>query len=66
MTKIYALMKNEEVLEKSEHRNELTRKRDELQEQQAKSRKPNNDNYYVCVWLGHVQFIDGRLEVVEV
>ena len=53
MNTIYALLKygSDIPLEKSEHRNQLTEKRDRLNAEKKKDEK----EYYVCIWLGRIQ-----------
>lgn len=51
MKKIYALMVGEQIIEKSERRNELARKRDEM----------NNKDAYVCTFIGQFKIINDQV-----
>lgn len=47
MKKIFALMVGDQIIEKSERRNELARRRDEM----------NNKDAYVCTFIGQLKIV---------
>lgn len=51
MKKIYALMIGEEVIRKSERRDELVHERDEM----------NNKDAYVCTYIGRVKIVGDQV-----
>lgn len=51
MRKIYALMVGDKVIEKSERRNELVKKREEM----------NNKDAYVCTFIGRFKIVNDQV-----